>query len=147
MRVHLNGIYDETEGKEASVSRFSRSHILAAFDGMRSRDEYAHLTTADFPIRAAATANVRNPRFMLNLMHDSDGSIVNTDTEADNTESASTDEEDNNVDNDGSGNPGGQSQQLVKAAADDRGNEDISTEDGELEGSDGSGVTDESLND
>ena len=78
------------KGKKSKSARLCRNHLLAAFDGMRSRDEHAILTTADFPIRSAPTPKVTNQRFVMNLMQDSDGSIVNTDIEI----SDGTDQED-----------------------------------------------------
>ena len=53
--------------------KHSREYLLAAIDGLRSKEKWRGLTIRDFPIKEQSASTVKNKRFKLDMEEDSDG--------------------------------------------------------------------------
>jgi hypothetical protein len=58
---------------DTKFMKHSREYLLAAIDGLRSKEKWNVLTLRDFPLKEQSTSTVKNKRFKLNLEEDSDG--------------------------------------------------------------------------
>lgn len=56
--------------------KHSREYLLAAIDGLRSKEKWNVLTIGDFPMKEQSASTVKNQRFKLNLEEDSDESRI-----------------------------------------------------------------------
>jgi hypothetical protein len=53
--------------------KHSREYLLAAIDGLRSKEKWHILTFHDFPMKEQSASTVKSQRFKPNLEEDSDG--------------------------------------------------------------------------
>jgi hypothetical protein len=69
-RARFHALHCRTDPK---FMKHSREYLLAAIDGLRSKEKWNVLTIGDFPMKEQSASTVKYKRFKLNLEEDSDG--------------------------------------------------------------------------
>lgn len=75
VRVRLHALYLERGSRDPDLAKYSREHLLATVNGLRSKREFMDLTLSDFPLRNTILTRSKQSRYILNLDEDTDGSV------------------------------------------------------------------------
>jgi hypothetical protein len=71
-RARLHSLHRQSRN-DPKLWKHSREYLLAAIDGLRTKEKWRNLSLEDFPLSNQSASCVKNKRFRLNLDEDSDG--------------------------------------------------------------------------